>query len=154
MNWTVATGVVAVYGALLSTWNALSTQWEKRRRLAVKISYGCETYGPQLGPYSIIVTALNKGTPSMTLSGAGIRLPDGRDTAYLGQSGNARFPHELESGKSCLICLPVQSFAQQLKTAGFSGNVRLAGYYRDALDKTYLSKEFDFDVEEGMKFKD
>jgi hypothetical protein len=44
MNWTIVTAVVAVYGALLSTWNALSKQMETRRRVTVKYSYGYETY--------------------------------------------------------------------------------------------------------------
>jgi hypothetical protein len=147
MNWTIATGCVAVYGALLSTWNALSSYWEKRRRVTIKTSYGFETYGPELGPNSIIVTALNKGHRTVSLRGAGIRLPDGRDVIHLGQSGDARFPHQLDGGHSCMICMPMHSIAVALKQAGFSGTVRLAGYYRDALDKTYTSKRFKFDVE-------
>jgi hypothetical protein len=146
MNWTVATGIIAAYGALLSTWNAVSSLWEKSRRVTVKAAYGFEVYGPQLGPDSIIVTALNMGHRTVTLRGAGIRLPDGREAVYLGRSGDARFPHELEGGQSCMICMPIQSIASQLKQVGFSGNVRLAGYFRDALDKTYKSKRFKFDL--------
>ena len=154
MNWTIVTGIVAVFGALLSTWNAVSKQLEKRRRVTVKVSRGFETYGPVLGPSSVIVTALNKGHLSVTLSGVGILLPDGGTVVYLGQSGNTRFPHELESGKSCLICMPVRALGEQMKKAGFSGTIKIAGYFRDALDKTYASKRFDFDVEKAMNVRD
>lgn len=154
MNWTIVTGVVAVYGAILSTWNVLSKQLEKRRYVKVKTSYGFETYGPALGPYSIIITALNKGHRSATLNGAGILLPNGGTIVSLGQSGNTRFPQELESGKSCLICMPVQSIGEQMKKSGLSGTVKLAGFFRDALDKTYASKRFDFNVEKAMNVRD
>jgi hypothetical protein len=154
MNWTIVTGVVAVFGASLSTWNAVSKQLEKRRRVTVKVSRGFEAYGPVLGPDSVIVTALNKGQRSVTLSGAGSLLPDGGTVIYFGQSGNTRFPHELESGKSCLISMPVQAVGEQMKKAGFSGTIKLAGYFRDALDKTYASKRFHFDVEKSMNVRD
>ena len=150
MNWTIATGIVAVYGALLSTWSAVSAQLEKRRHVTIKISYGFPTFGPELGPASIIVTALNKGHTPVTLSNAGIRWPDGRTTVCFEDSGNTKFPQELEGGKSCFVLIEIQLLARQLKIAGFSGTVTLNGFFRDALDKTYTGK-FDFDVEESLK---
>jgi hypothetical protein len=89
----------------------------------------------------------------VTLDGGGILLPDGGTVVSFAPSGT-RFPKELESGKSYLICMPVQSVGQQMKKAGFSGTVRLAGYFRDALDKTYSSKRFVFDVEKAMNVRD
>ncbi len=149
MNWAVATGIVAVYGATLSTWKAVSDYFEKRRSITVKVSYGYETYGPGLdglGPPAVVVTAMNTGHRTVSLRAAGIRLPDGRDTMYLRQSGDARFPHDLEGGQSCMICIPLQAVRGGLQQAGFSGRIRLTGYFRDALDKTYKSKRFKFDA--------
>jgi hypothetical protein len=56
--------------------------------------------------------------------------------------------------KNLLIYLPVQSGGQQMKKAGFSGTVRLASYFRDALDKTYASKRFELNVEKAMNVRD
>jgi hypothetical protein len=112
-----------------------------------KVSYGAETFGPGLGSFSIILTALNKGHQPVTLSNAGIQLPDGRQVAYLGESGSTRFPHELAGGKSCFICMPFHVLAEQLKSAGFSKTIKVTGYFRDALDKRYTSKSFDFDFD-------
>jgi hypothetical protein len=147
MNWSIVTGIVAVYGALLSTWNAIASHREKRRHVIVEAAYGFETYGPEIGPTSIILTARNKGYQPISLTSAGIRLPDGRDAVYLRQSGDARFPHELEGGKSCTICIPMQSVAGQFKQEGLSGTIRLSGYFRDALGKTHTSKRFKFSLD-------
>ena len=148
MNWPIVTGVVAIYGAMLSSWNAYSSYRAKRRSINVEVSYGCETYqGGEWGPQSIIVTALNKGHQPITLAGAGIRWPDGRTSVCLGPSGNTRFPHELDGGKSCMVCLPIREIVPPMKNVGFSGKVRLKGFFRDALGKTY-AKKFNFDLED------
>jgi hypothetical protein len=147
MNWTIVSGAVALYGALLSTLNAVSSFREKRRQVMVEAAYGFEAYGPGIGPNSMILTARNKGYQSVSLTSAGIRLPDGRDAVYLRQSGDTCFPHELEGGKSCTVCIPFQSFAGPFKQEGLSGTIRLSGYFRDALGKTHTSKRFKFNLD-------
>jgi len=141
------TGVVAVYGALLSTWNAVAKHLENRRTVKVKISFGFETYGARTGPTAIFITAVNNGLRSITLSGAGVRLPDNRNTVHFAPSGTARFPHTLESGNTCFTSIPCRELASAVKGAGFSGRVKLTGFHRDALDKTFTSKRFEFDVD-------
>jgi hypothetical protein len=72
-TWTVVTGLVAVYGAVLSTWNAWVKHRDGKPRIQVKVTYGYATAGPHLGPTSLFVTAMNRGC-DLTLSGAGILL--------------------------------------------------------------------------------
>jgi hypothetical protein len=146
MNWTVATGIVAVYGATLSTWKAVSDYVEKRRIIKVKVGGGYETRGAELGLPSIVVTAMNTGHRTVSLRGAGLRLPNGREMVHFQQSGDVRFPHELQAGQSCMICIPVEGVRDSLRRVGFSGKIRLTGFFRDALDKTYTSENFEFDV--------
>ena len=146
MNWTFATGIVAVYGATLSTWKVVSDHLEKRRSITVKITWGFETYGTELGPQCVLVTAMNTGHRTVTLRSAGLRLPNGRDMVNFLQSGDARFPHELHSGQSCMISIPVEGVRDSLIRAGIVGKIWLTGFFRDALDKTYRSERFEFDV--------
>ncbi len=144
--WSVyVTAAVAVYGAALSSWNAWVKYRENRPNVKVKTSYGFETYGPSLGPNSVFITAMNKGS-DVTLTSAGFRLPDKRTVALLAPSGTARFPQLLQSASSCFVTIPIRQLAREIREAGFSGEIKLVGYYRDALDQEHVSKGFKFDV--------
>ena len=151
MNWQIITGAVAVYGALLSTWNAVAKHLENKARIKVKMSGGFETFGPEIGPASILVTAINKGQQAVTLVEAGLRLPNKQHTTHFSPSGTAHFPHELKRGQNCYIVVPFRDVAEALKRADFSGTIKVKGFYRDALDKTYTSKAFKLDVEKSLK---
>jgi hypothetical protein len=150
MNWTVITAIVAVYGALLSTWNVLSTNREKRRRVKVRVSYGFATYGSTLGPNGILITAQNIGHQPITLNSAGIRLPDGRTVIAL-NSIEAPLPQELAGGKSHNSLIEVKVLAETMQRLGFSGMVRVVGFYRDALGKAHESSGLKFDVAAGLR---
>jgi hypothetical protein len=151
MNWTIVTGIVAVYGALLSTWNAVAKHLENKARIKVKLSLGFETFGPETGPTSILVTALNEGQQAVTLVSAGLRLPGNKTTHQFGPSGTAKFPHQLQRGQSTYIAVPTRDVAEALKREGFSGTINVKGYFRDALDKTYKSKAFELNAEKWLK---
>lgn len=151
INWTVVTGVVAVYGALVSTWNVVTKHLETKHRIKVKMSLGFETFGPDLGPASVLVTALNTGQLAVTLVEAGLRLPNNQHTTHFSPSGTAHFPHELKRGQNCFIVVPIREVAVALKRGGFSGTIRVKGFYRDALDKRHTSGRFKVNIEDWLK---
>jgi len=158
INWTVVTAVVtavvAVYGAILSTWNAVSRRLESSRRIRVEVSQGFPTYGANLGPACIVVTASNIGRIPVTLVHGGLLLPDNRQTFVREPIGDVQFPQELESGKSCRMFMESRELAGTITRASFTGKVKIVGFYRDAIGTTYKSKAFEFDVEDWLRHKE
>jgi hypothetical protein len=151
INWTIVTGIVAVYGAVVSTWNAVTKHLENKSRIKAKITFGWPTLGPELGPDSIVITAFNVGQQTTTLVAGGLRLPDNSTTQHFEPWGNVKFPHQLQRGQSCFMIVPKQSVAESLIGAGFSGTVQVKGFYRDALDKTYIGEPVEVKIEEWLK---
>ena len=115
------------------------------------MSLGFETFGPELGPASVLVTAVNKGQQAVTLVEAGLRLPNKQHTTHFSPSGTAHFPHELKRGQNCYIVVPIREVAEALKRADFSGTIKVKGFYRDALDKRYTSGRFKVSIEDWLK---
>jgi hypothetical protein len=151
INWTIVASLVAVYGALLSTWNAVTKHLESKPRIKVKVSFGFETFGSRTGPASILATALNRGRQPITLVAAGLRLPNHQTTHHFGPSGTAKFPHDLQARQNCYMAVPVRDVAGALKNSGFSGTIKVKAYYRDALDQTYTSRRFKLDIDKWLK---
>ncbi|MCU1306925.1 MAG: hypothetical protein JWN45_1620 [Acidobacteriaceae bacterium] len=139
----VGVGVVAVFGAFVSAWKVVTKQLEPGHRVKVK--------GSQFGGDSILVTALNVGKQPVTLVAGGLRLPEHKTTHHFEPSGTAKFPVDLQRGKSCYMVLPKRAVAEALKRGGLSGTIDVNGYYCDSFDKRHFSEVFKVDVEVWLK---
>jgi hypothetical protein len=148
-NWQwLVMAAVAVYGALLSTYNAYVARKQRKRQVKVWLSYGMLTNGPELSENMLLLSAANAGHRTVTLTSYGFRLPDGRQLVAPVPQGNASLPCELTEGKSCMFWMSVQEVSQQLKRNGFSGTVRIKGFYRDAVDGLHSSKPFSVNIDQ------
>ena len=148
MDWTtVVTAAVAVYGAALSTYTLIQNRKEKQRKISVKLSNGFLTSGPELSPAMLLIEATNPGNRTVILNTIGIFLPDGKTVAFPNPQSNVRFPHPLPEGNSCTVWTPLKELAQQLRQEGYSGKVKLVGFYRDQLGTQYKSNAFAFDMD-------
>ncbi|MGO9019660.1 MAG: hypothetical protein ACLQVJ_15060 [Syntrophobacteraceae bacterium] len=148
MNWTaIVTAAVAVYGAALSTYTLIQNRKEKRRQIRVKLSNGFLTSGPELSPAMLLIEATNPGNRTVILNTVGISLPDKKTLAFPIPHSNVRFPHPLPEGNSCLVWTPLKELAQQLRQEGYSGKVKLVGFYRDQVGTQYSSNAFAFEID-------
>lgn len=145
ISWpTIVTALVALYGAVLSTLNFIAARREKRRSVTVELSLGLLTWDPGS---KLLLTASNPGSLSVTLSSCGIRLPNGKQAVFPIPNSNVRFPHELHGGKDCLVWTDAKEFAQVLREQGFSGRVKVRGFYRDQTGGLHTSKATRFDLD-------
>jgi hypothetical protein len=152
IQWpTVIIAIVAVYGAMLSTYTALLNWRDKTRRVAVRLSLGFGVYGNQTGPTVLLVTASNPGSRTVTLTSWALRLPDKRQLWPPMPQSHVDFPHDLLEGKSCTVWVPAREVAEGLKGEGFSGRIKLAGLFRDAVGNVYTSKPIKFDIDGWLK---
>ena len=148
MDWTtVVTALVALYGAVLSTYTLIQNRKEKQRQVSVRLSNGFLTFGPELSPAMLLVEATNPGDRTVILNTVGLSLPDGKTVAFPNPQGNVRFPYPLEEGNSCMVWTPLKELAQQLSQEGYSGKVKLVGFYRDQLGTMYNSNTFSFNID-------
>ena len=150
MQWPdLITALVAVYGAALSTWTHIARHREKQRRIVVTVSVGFlvfERVGP--GPTALFITASNPGSRTVSLNSPGILLPNQRKLVFpFGFASDASFPCDLREGKSCQMWISTEELADDLKNQGFSGKIKLRGYYRDALGALHKSRPYEFEID-------
>lgn len=145
VGWpTVITAIVAVYGALLSTWNAISNWKVKRRQLRVEVTRGFVAVdNPTL---MILLKTSNPGHTPLMLGHAGFVCPKGLDLIAPKLSGEAQLPHELKEGNGCAFWVDPSELAEVLRRNGKSGTVHMNAYFEDGLGKRHYSNGFDLDV--------
>jgi hypothetical protein len=150
----IITLLIAIYGALLSTYSVWTARQEHKREIKVELSYGFMR-NPLSGvsPPMLLLSASNTGTKTVTLTSMGLILPR-KDKKYLifaQPESNVSFPCDLLEGKNCNVWVTTKELAEDLKREGYSGRISLKGYYRDAIGGYYESKSFKFDIEFHLK---
>lgn len=143
-QWIVM-AVIAGYGAVLSTYNAISSRKQNKHQITVSVSHGLLAFGPQLSDQMIMVNASNRGHRGVTLGSAGLWLPDKRQLVFM-SGGTVQLPHHLTEGTSCQQWTPLADIERELRRIGFSGKVSVRGFYLDALNKYHLSEPTDIDL--------
>jgi hypothetical protein len=104
-----------------------------------------------LGPTLVLVTALNHGSRTVSLNSPGLLLPDKRQLVFpFDLESDVPFPHDLMEGKSCQMWIPASVLARDLRKYGFSGDIKLRGFYRDALGTIHKSKPFKFEADKWL----
>jgi len=77
MEWpAIIIALVALYGAVLSTYTLLSNRSDRRRHVKVDLSMGFLTFPDRLSSHMLLVTASNPGNRPVTVCGVGINLPN------------------------------------------------------------------------------
>lgn len=153
MNWTeIITIIIAIYGAILSTFNRI-TQWRNNMfRVNVKIKWGAMPQpSGDLGKAMIFLIATNPGQRVVTISSYGFIAPDNNNLFFPYRKTTLNFPYELTPGKSCEEIFMAGEFAKDLKHMGYTGEIELIGFYGDELDRTYKSKPWKFNIDNWAK---
>lgn len=146
MAWiTVTIGLLAAYGASLSTFLVLTPYLRNRRHLAVTLTLGYLNQASALSEPMLILSASNRGQKTVVVSATGLRLPHRGRLLFLRAEGEVSLPHTLTSGKSIRLWISAARVAKALKEAGASGKPRISGIFTDELEHTYTSRGFAFD---------
>jgi len=145
----IITLIIAVYGALLSTYSVWASRQEKKREIKVKLSYGLIANPLSVSPKMLMISALNTGPKRVTLASMGLIVPrkDEKYLTFLRPDSDVSFPHDLVEGKGCSVWVTTKEIAENLRHEGFSGKISLKGFYRDAIGGEYRSKSLKFDIE-------
>ena len=96
----------------------------------------------------LFIRVSNPGHIPVTLHLPGIQLPKNKGTWFpSSQPSDVDFPHELRPGQGCAVWIPLAVFANRLKGEGFSGEVKLVGFCRDAMGAVHKGKRWEFNVD-------
>jgi hypothetical protein len=140
--------LIALYGAVLSTYNARTARKRDVSQVIVTVKYGHLVFGPEVDDdEKLLVSASNPSQHPIKLTGVGLRLPDKRTLIWPEAQGDNALPFVMEAGTGCTHWHSTVQINKRLKLAGYSGKLKLRGFYNDALDRTHLSKAVKFEVE-------
>ena len=149
----IITLIIASYGAILSTYSIWSKRQEHKREVKVTLSFGFIKMGT-VSPPMLILSALNTGSKTVTLNSMGLILPEKKYLHFTHPENiYVTFPHDLLEGKNVMVWITNKELAHDLKQEGYSGTIRLKGFYRDAIGNEYKSKTINFDIEQTSNAK-
>jgi hypothetical protein len=139
-DWaTAVTAVVAVYGAGLATYTAVTTRRATERLLKVRLTLHVIADRPE--PRTVLMLrAASAGQRKVKLQGACIRFPDGRQFFPLDPLLAAFLPREIAEAETLDIPVAIEHVVQALQESGYDGRVSLRAEFRDILDVRYVSR--------------
>ena len=91
LQWApIVTGIVAIYGAVLSTYNLIAARRDRAHKLRVSLKWGMAAPGPE--PETVfILDAINPRGRPVTVAACGIVLPNGKSLVIHARSGRRNF---------------------------------------------------------------
>lgn len=150
IDWTL---IVAAYGAILASivaaYNAIS-EW-RLRRPHIKVGVSMSVFDSFAGSPTdtmVFLVAANPGNKVVTVGWMGLVLPNRAKVTLTDPEGNVSFPHKLLPEESCQVWIEASKLATHLRSEGFSEKVKLVGFYKDVIGRTYKSKPFEFDLDD------
>ena len=144
--------LLAVCGAL-STYKVVSDYRKSVRRIKVELSYDFHNQGNNEEPSVITLRIVNMGSKEVTLNSMGYILPDGTKVILIEPQSNVSFPHTLSEGKDCSIWNEQREWAEELRRLGYSGNIKIIGFYGSNTGEIFKSEPIDFDIESTLSGK-
>ncbi len=149
MEWTgIIIAIVAIYGAVLSTYLAYQQRAKDKMKLNVRVSWGALTGVPTYET-KLFVGVSNPSSRPITVSNVGIKLPD--DEQILFFEGNIQLPYSLEPENNFISWAPLKEIGIICAQKGFSGKISIEGFCNDQVGRRHCSSQFVFDVETAMR---
>lgn len=145
--------LVACYGAVLSTYNAIANWREKRRKVKVVVSHGLPVYGSELGEASLIIGVQNHGFRPVRITNVTFGLPDKSSLMFKGIEMDRPIPCELKDGETVRKMIEIQPLVELLVQRGHRGTILLRGIASDAVGSEYRSSPYELDIDGWLRRK-
>lgn len=145
MDWAqLLVPLVALYGAVLSTYNLIVKLLDRRVKLIILLSQGF--FAEEEISWKLFVTVANPSNKSITINPPSIKLPRNQQLVFPSPLSDVRFPHELQPEKDCRIWMDTSELVNHLRELGCSGAVKIRAEVTDRVGRRYKSKKFKFDM--------
>jgi hypothetical protein len=153
MEWSqlpwaqVITGIVALWGAGLSTLLAVRQIRRDHYRIRVKVGPALITMTDGAAPAAVLFEVQNAGYRAAEIRAIYLRLPHKRKFAFPRIQSDSPLPHRLEEGGRLTAWIYAGELASALSANGYKGLIAVRAECTDALDKSYFSKPMDIDID-------
>jgi len=128
--------VVALYGAVLSTFNWIYARRKERRAIRVTLDTAIPTYGAEFGRTFARVEATNVGHRPVSVTRLAIETSKGRLQAIHGDQfpglRDTPLPATLSDGQSAQLYMSYYDIASALVRAGLQGTIKLVPVCEDS----------------------
>ncbi|MFC1814861.1 hypothetical protein ACFL0M_02740 [Thermodesulfobacteriota bacterium] len=151
--------ILGTYAAILSTVQLIQRIREKKTRLKVEMTIQVyDVNGKIRGTVSAV--AKNKGEreitlffPSLLYSWSRFRR-SGREGLILLNNDTIIYPIDLKPQQSHAQSFDLNHVAEELRKKGYHASKKIRAEYKDALNRTYLSDTFSFDIDRWLRKDD
>ncbi|WP_424355435.1 hypothetical protein [Methanobacterium sp. MBAC-LM] len=150
--------IISIGGLIISLASILYTWNQNRRRIEVNLWTSTEN-----DERMVKLSAFNAGYRSVALLKCELLVnneiveikkwlnyEDG-SSRLIKPKTNLKFPYSLKEGAIGIICLDMLQITSILEYNGYSGIVKLVGYFETAQNKIHESKSIDFDIEKAKE---
>jgi len=139
---TILSLIIAAYAAVVATLTLYTQRRDKQSRLKVTVYTGIMGLGPGVASDPcLFLAASNPGHKMVVVTMMGLVLPDGRDMSLPYPQSHVNFPYKLEPEDKCVVWMDLKKLANQLRGEGFTGVIKIVGFYNDAVGRRHLSKK-------------
>jgi len=126
--------------------------WPVLRRFLGEVSRQLAASEELEPTYEVGLHLANAGFITITLNYYGFLVKGSKDEIdLLDEISAPEFPCEVQPGMSCNVFLSPRLLAEDVAERHSYGNVKLRGFFKDQLDRTYRTKWFSIDVNEWRK---
>ena len=94
----------------------------------------------------VFVEARNCGERTVSLNSDGFLMPDKKKIIIGNPSRDKNLPLELSPEQSCKFWIEKETLIEGSKHYGYSGNVKIIGFYGDQVGRTYKSKPKKYEI--------
>jgi hypothetical protein len=136
------TTIIAVYGAVVSTFALFLARRDKVTRLRVSSSFGVVTHEPGL---QLLLDIVNPGERATTIRCHGFILPDRRKYVTNPKPG-APLPIEIASNSNYMTWTSLASTNAHLRQQRFTGKLRITPFCTDSCERTFTGRAIIVDL--------
>lgn len=138
----IITGIIAIYGAVLSTVIFTKGQQNTKRKVQIKMTDGFLTYEDGISDPMLILQIINPGWKTVTINGPQLRLIDGKNLILSIHKSNVKFPHELGEGKNAIVWIEIKELKESLISIGYYGSIKVRAVVMDQTGKEFFCRKW------------
>jgi hypothetical protein len=143
---------LAIYAAVLSTWNLRQSLVKDRRRLQITVGSAVPTFGSALGDAWANVQAINIGQRPVTVTLLTFELPSGARLFRMSEGfpgmPDTPLPAVLSDGQIAQRLIAYRDIGKALVRSGATGKTKITPVCTDSSGKTYRGEPWKVDPQE------
>lgn len=145
----IATILIAVYGAFLSTILAIYKISSDRKRLKVNLDLAVKSDSINKPRNVLSLSCANIGKRPITIQSYGIEMPNKKNIFFKNECPD-ELPKTLSDGGGCTLCGNLQEITKVLIETGYNGTVQVFGFFKDTSGNKYKGNKFKFNTTEFL----